>query len=511
MSKTAFSLMQFAALGALLSWHPVLSAAQRGEDIRNPAVAGQFYPADAKQLRKAIQQYLDDAVPGRADQAVALVVPHAGYAYSGQIIADGYSQVRDQRPDTVVILGTNHTTAGFDAISVYPNGAFRTPLGDVPIDQELADAICARAGDCNTNRRVHLQEHSIEVQLPFVQVVFPRSRIVPVVIAAGDPEKCIRFGGTLAGILKGRRTLIVASSDLSHYPSYADAMQADRETLEAIASLDAVKFLAAVRTIMSRQIRNLATCACGEAPILASMAAARSMGAAGARVVSYANSGDALVGDKSRVVGYGAVVMGGPGGSGSVPKGASASSPSLPLESSDKRALLAFARKALEQYLTTQTLPLARGFAARLEAPQGAFVTLKKHGQLRGCIGHLSADTPLSRTVGAMALQAGLNDPRFPPLTTGELREVEIEISVLTPVRPVGHASEIKVGRDGVILQKGERSAVFLPQVAVENGWECPEMLDNLCLKAGLPAGSWKEGARLFVFQAIVFSETDQP
>jgi len=144
-----------------------------------------------------------------------------------------------------------------------------------------------------------------------------------------------------------------------------------------------------------------------------------------------------------------------------------------------------------------------------MERPQGAFVTLKKRGQLRGCIGHMAEDCALGQTVGAMAIQAAVNDPRFRPVTLAELAELEIEISVLTPWKAISAAEDIVVGRDGVVLIKDGKSAVFLPQVATENGWGHREMLDNLCLKAGLPAGSWKKGAKLYVFQADVFAESE--
>ncbi|MFH1573419.1 MAG: AmmeMemoRadiSam system protein B [Acidobacteriota bacterium] len=485
------------------------AAAQAGRDVRIPAVAGQFYPSDPKALRQAITQFLEEAVSVQVRGAVGLIVPHAGYAYSGQICADGYRQVRGLSPDVVVLLGTNHTTGGFGGVSLYDRGAFRTPLGDAQVEESLASALLAEGKGWNADRSVHLREHSVEVQVPFIQVVFPRARILPMVVGAGDPGHLGRLGEALARALRGRRALIVASSDLSHYPAYADANRVDRETLVAMAALDPAGFGSAVERIMRRNIPNLDTCACGEAPIMVALAAAKAMGAREARVVSYANSGDALIGDKGRVVGYGAAVLCSGSQSPAVREGPATDSGAPLLGLRDKKALLVFARTSLERYLTSQTIPLARGLSARLQVPQGAFVTIKKQGQLRGCIGHMASDTPLGQTVGAMTLQAALHDPRFRPLQHSEFPEVEIEISVLTPYRQIASASEIQVGRDGVILIKGGRSAVFLPQVAVENGWDYPELLDNLCLKAGLPAGSWKEGARLLVFQADVFSEEE--
>jgi hypothetical protein len=310
--------------------------------------------------------------------------------------------------------------------------------------------------------------------------------------------------------LKNKRSLIVASSDLSHYPSAEDAKIADRETLAAISKLDPDAFRATVQEHVDRRIPNLVTSACGEAPILVAIAAAKSLGATHGVVVSYANSGDTSVGDRSRVVGYGAVALTAEGEK----KNSSVSAPpttavmSTPLTSADKKALLAFARETLSRLFLTDTVPYARGFNANLQQPRGAFVTLKKKGELRGCIGRIIGDEPLGKLVGTMAIQSAFNDSRFRPLAADELNNIEIEISVLTPMKQVGGAADVVVGRDGVVLRKDGHSAVFLPQVATEQGWNREEMLDNLCRKAGMETGCWKQGAQFSTFKAIVFSES---
>jgi AmmeMemoRadiSam system protein A len=272
-----------------------------------------------------------------------------------------------------------------------------------------------------------------------------------------------------------------------------------------------MSFKSRIKTQLSEGIKNLLTCAFGEAPILACMIAAKLLGATHGIVLSYANSGDASVGTQSRVVGYGAVALvGGPDKSASSTQQLQApSSAATELQNSEKKLLLAFARETIRRYLTTGTTPLARAFTPRLRAPQGAFVTLTKHGDLRGCIGRIPPDLELAKTVGAMALEAAFNDPRFSPLTLKELSDVEIEISVLTPMKPVEKADQIRVGKDGVVLEKSGRSAVFLPQVATEQHWGRDEMLDHLCMKAGLPAGCWGKGAKFSVFQADLFSESE--
>jgi len=481
-------------------------------DVREPAVAGKFYSDSAVKLRLAIEKFLQDAVPVKVKKPIAIIVPHAGYIYSGQICADGFKQAGNQQYDVIVVLGTNHTSADFHKISLYPGDGFRTPLGTAPVEKDVISLLQnADPADCTLDKSLHESEHSVEVMVPFIQVVFPKAKIVPVVVGSPDMEMCARFGQALSKVLKNRRALIVASSDLSHYPAAEDANTVDRETLAAIAKLDPAAFRATAQAHGNKNIPNLVTSACGEAPIMATMAAAKSLGATHGVVVSYANSGDLSIGERSRVVGYGAVVLTAEGEDKniSVPGQPSRDSLSAPLVSADKKALLAFARETISRIFLTDTVPLARGFNENLQQPRGVFVTLKKKGELRGCIGRIIGDEPLCKLVGAMAVQAAFNDRRFQPLTAGELNDTNIEISVLTPMKKVAGASDIVVGRDGVLLSKDGRSAVFLPQVATEQGWNREELLDNLCLKAGLTAGSWKAGAQLSTFQAIVFSESE--
>lgn len=478
--------------------------------IREPAVAGQFYPSDAARLKQALQDYLKDALPPKPNRPLALVVPHAGYVYSAQIAADAFRQASGHRYDVVVILGANHSAAGFNRISVYSGAGYRTPLGVAETDRGVADALVKEDPDCVFDQATQAQEHSIEVQIPFVQHLFPGVKIVPVLVGTDEPAVCVRLGRALAKVLKDRQPLILASSDLSHYPSAKDAPGVDRRTLESIASLSPETFLTATNAEMARGVSELATTACGAAPIMAAMAAASGLGATRGIVISYANSSDVAVGDTTRVVGYGTVAFtaGEHGRDTSVlEKMTPPASSSDPLNAADKKALLALARDTLRRYLSTETLPLVRGFSPRAERVQGAFVTLKKRGELRGCIGQIIGTAPLSRVVSMMAIEAALNDTRFDKVRASELDSLEIEISALTPPKAVPSANAIVVGRDGVILQKGSQSAVFLPQVATEQGWDRDEMLDNLCQKGGMPSGCWRSGAKLLTFQADVFSE----
>jgi len=481
-------------------------------DVREPVLAGKFYPASAPKLKLAIEKFMEDAVPVNVNKPVAIIVPHAGYIFSGQICADGFKQASKEQYDVAVILGTNHTRPELRKISLYPGDGFRTPLGTALIDREVVSALVEQApDDCILDTSLHEQEHSVEVIVPFVQVVFPSAKIVPVVVGSPDLHMSSRFGQALAKVLKNKRALIIASSDLSHYPNAKAAAIVDKETLKAIATLDPAAFQSTIQSHMDRRIPQLSTSACGEAPIITAMAAAKALGATRGVVVSYANSGDTSFGEQSRAVGYGTVVFTADE-SGKSSSQSDQSAP-VPLTSSfrpsDKRALLVFARETISRIILTDTIPLARGFGPHLQQPQGVFVTLKKKGELRGCIGRIIGDEPLCKLVGTMALQAALNDRRFLPLSADELNDIDIEISVLTPLKRVSGAADIVAGRDGIVLNKEGRSAVFLPQVASEQGWNRQELLDNLCLKAGLSAECWNKGAHFSTFQAVVFSEAE--
>ncbi|MBN1825562.1 MAG: AmmeMemoRadiSam system protein B [Candidatus Eisenbacteria bacterium] len=485
-------------------------AGNEGPGVREPAVAGSFYPEDPDRLRLAVRAFLNEAPVKEKGTALAILAPHAGYIYSGQIAADAWRQAAELPIETVVILGTNHTTAPFRGASVWGSGAYGTPLGDAPVDAEFAARLREEDDRFVFRADTHRKEHSVEVQVPFAQILFPEARIVPMVIGDKDAEMCRALGRAIGRIASPGRTLIVASTDLSHYPAYDDAVRSDHAVLRAVASLDPSEVKRTIAREMDRGAADLSTCACGEGPILVAMHAALEMGADHATVVSYANSGMAAIGNPDRVVGYGAVAFSSGGGGtdlAALESPAPAREVDGPLTGEQRAWLIDLARRSVEQYMLTGTAPLARPDDPALLARRGAFVTLKKRGELRGCIGHMKEDLPLARTVGAMALQAAFNDRRFQPVQWEEWRDITVEISVLTPFREIDGPEKIVIGRDGVLLKKDGRSAVYLPQVAPEQGWDREETLDHLCAKAGLPGGCWKRGAALYTFQAEVFAE----
>jgi len=463
-------------------------------DVRPPAVAGQFYPGDPDSLARDVDRFI--AAAGDVDvdgDVVGIVAPHAGYVYSGGVAGHAYAAVKGRAYDTVVVVAPSHRVA-FRGTAIYARGAYETPLGVVPVDADLAAAIIDSSAGIVDEPRVHRDEHSLEVQVPFLQRALGRFAIVPIVMGDQSRSAVRTLGERIASAVaaaRGRRVLLVASTDLSHYHEAFD--------LDGLA-----------RLLASGECE-----ACGGGPTAAVMTAARALGADAARVLAYATSGD-VTGDTDQVVGYMSAVLvraasapdaAGAGGSGA------ATAPSGPagLTPSDRKALLALARAAIADELGLPAPPTPPLRSPVFDADRGAFVTLHERGQLRGCIGYVRAVRPLREAVAEMAVQAAFHDPRFAAVTAEEFADIDIEISVLSPLEVVTDVSRIEVGRDGLIVQEGSRSGLLLPQVATEQGWDRETFLDHTCLKAGLPAGSWRrKGVVILSFTAEVFGEKDE-
>jgi AmmeMemoRadiSam system protein B/AmmeMemoRadiSam system protein A len=485
--------------------------------VRRPAVAGTFYPGGAQELGRVVDEFLKNAdtpetrVEGRV---IGIISPHAGYAYSGQVAAHAYSAVRGGDYDVVILIGPSHR-APVAAAAVYTSGSFSTPLGSVPVDERLAEDIVSLGDDFADDPGAHVAEHSLEVQLPVLQRVLKDFKIVPMVTRDLPPDRCEQLGRALAASVKGRKALFVGSSDLSHYPAYDDANRVDRETVESWKTMDLEAIYSKEEAMMRRPARNLATTACGSSAVMITMAACKALGADAVAVLNYANSGD-VSGDKTEVVGYAAAAIykssGGGAGEGpsreAVVRKPAAAGDGGALGRADRKKLLSVARVSIDAVLRRRPLPDFKLTESSLSGHQGAFVTLHRDGQLRGCIGRFTADEPLYKVVSQMAVAAATQDTRFPPVTLPELDKVEIEISVLSPLRKMGDVSELELGKHGIYVMKGPRGGCYLPQVADETGWSKEEFLRHCCLeKAGLESDAWKKDADVYLFTAEVFSE----
>lgn len=458
--------------------------------VRQPAVAGSFYPGTAEALRDAVSSMLDKATaPAVSGRVVALVSPHAGYIYSGQVAAYAYNTVRGRQFDAVIVVAPSHRVH-FRGSSIYREGPYKTPLGEVDIAADVADEIAKADPSVTARSDAHQQEHSLEVQVPFLQMTVPNLKLVPIVMGDQSPDACRRLAAAIAAAAAKRTVLLVASTDLSHFHDYDEAVRLDRIVIERIKAYDPDG--------LARDLDLMKCEACGGGPVVTVMLAARQLGASKSVILSYANSGD-VTGDRSSVVGYLAAAL----------VGESSVGVDLGLKDADKAELLRIARKSIEAVVLGKTVPKFTADSPILGEKMGAFVTLTEGGELRGCIGHIVGTQPLYQTVSQMAIAAATDDPRFSPLSSDEVGRIAIEISVLTPLRKVTSPEEIEVGRDGIYLEKGHNRGLLLPQVATEYGWDRHEFLDHTCLKAGLPRGSWREGANIQIFSAQIFNEAD--
>lgn len=466
---------------------------------RQPAVAGQFYPPSRDQLATTVDElFRNGRGSPSAGSPLALIVPHAGYVFSGGVAASGFLQLDPDREfDNVFLLGASHHV-GFEGVSVYASGDFLTPLGRVPVNRDLARSLLKSSPVFVEREDAHRDEHSLEVELPFLQRRLKHAfKIVPILLGTQSVETCEKLAGVLKQYFTARN-LFVISTDFSHYPGYSDAVATDRITADAVTSNRPDRLLSALAGNERKRIPNLLTSMCGWPAVYTLMKITE--GEKGIRYhrILYRNSGDEAGGDSSQVVGYCAITVTREGSVGQ-----------FQLSPREKRALLAIARSALEEYLQSGRLPEVGSdrLTAALRTPCGAFVTLQKQGQLRGCIGRFDASEPLHSVVQQMAVAAGTQDYRFDPVQKRELASLNFEISVLTPLRRISSPDEIQMGKHGIYIRKNGRSGTFLPQVAQETGWTRDEFLGHCAQdKAGLGWDGWKD-AELYVYEAIVFSE----
>jgi len=482
-------------------------------NVRKAVAAGEFYPGDKATLEKHVDALLRQADPPKITAPIrAIMVPHAGYVYSGPVAAYAYKELEGRNFKTVILISNSHTE-WFNGISVYKKGSFETPLGLVPIDEEKAAKLLASSSKILDRPRTHEEDHVLEVQLPFLQRVLKDFKIVPLLFGNDDPALSKVLADALKKIVDDK-TLIVASTDMSHYPAYDDATSTDRETLQAIHTGQVDALDAMLKRHVEKGIPNAETFLCGVSGVRTVLLLTQTLGPTVPVFLKYENSGDTSVGDKNRVVGYGAVAF--------VAKRSTipAASPAIAAEKKiaadekgmtppEKKELLEIARSTVESYVQTKKIPAFSPASPALRRPRGAFVTLKENGQLRGCIGRFDASGPLFLTIQQMAISAALQDPRFSPVSADELDQLEYEISVLSPLKKIKTADEIKLGKHGVQVSKGLYHGVFLPQVATETGWNKEDFLSELCSqKAGLSRNCWKDpGVDLQVFTADVFSE----
>lgn len=481
-----------------------MSSQNRTAD-RQPIAAGSFYPADQQTLTKEIASLFASCNEAPALTGVrALIAPHAGYIYSGKIAAAALSATSpDASFSNIFLIGSSHVMA-FDGASVYNTGDFITPLGNASVNKEIANKLKNENKVFNFPVNAHLQEHSLEVQVPLIQYYFKETpRLVPIVIGTTD-LKTIR---AIADALKPWFTdenLFIISSDFSHYPNYKDAVEIDTKTAEAIITGNPSTFLATLRDNESENVPGLLTSMCGWTSGLLLLEMIKGNEELEIKKIDYANSGDTPYGDKTRVVGYNALA---------VVEKRNVKGPvkheELKITGKEKDNLFSIARNSIRSKLYEDKTYLVdeKNVTGNLRNAYGAFVTLKINGELRGCIGRFVSADPLFKVVEVSALSSAFDDPRFAPISKEEFDKLEFEITVLGPMKRINNINEIVLGKHGIYIKKDYRAGTMLPQVAIENKWTVEQFLGYTARdKAGIGWDGWKD-AELYIYEGLVLEE----
>jgi len=498
------------------------------KSVLRSSLAGRWYPADAEVLSKQIAGFFEKAEVKPIDNVIAFILPHAGYQFSGQTAVFGL-KTTDKKYKRVIIIGPSHRVPMEEVLSVPRVTHYETPLGEIPLDVEFIDKLLEYSVFQNVPH-THKYEHSVQIEVPLLQYHANDFELVPIV-AGHCSFETINKAGIILKSLVDNETLVIASSDFVHYGrnySYVPFTQdipeqikkLDMGAYEHIARLDSKGFL-------EYKQRTGATI-CGYVPIAILLSMLDK--AVEAKLTNYNTSG-ALMGDFTNSVSYLSVAFCGTWGN--CPEIEPQISPTE-LTEEDKKQLLTLARKSLVHFLENRRIPQASDLniavSDAMKCQRAAFVTLKKvpviensefenrdsyqvshkKPQLRGCIGDIFPQRPLYKSVITNAINAGVYDRRFFPVTEAECNDITIEISALTAPKPIASPEDIRIGIDGVVLNKNGHSAVFLPQVAPEQGWDVNQMLTRLSLKAGLGADDWKQDANFLVFQAVVFGEEER-
>jgi len=463
--------------------------------IRKEAVAGLWYPDNATELTEMLENFdkqnCDNEIKN-VKNASGLIVPHAGFIYSGHTASCGFKAVKDNNYEVAVILGTSHRFRE-GVVSVYDGSFAKTPLGNLKINRELTEKLLKNDEKIEFIEKIHSQEHSLEAELPFIRYYLGDIEIVLVLASTEDEETLLKTGEIISAWIKqsGKKTLVVASSDMSHYHSYEDAVKMDRKTISLI---EAGNPKALETSINSKKCEL-----CGWDSLKIFNKIMKDLNALKPELIHYENSGDAVPGSREKgVVGYMAMTFSKEEEKGNY------------YEKSLRENLLKSARESIAYTLKNKKeFKPEKPENKKLNEERAVFVTLKINKELRGCIGQMFATGPLYLAVTQMAHSAAFKDPRFSPLTEDELKKVHIEISVLTPMKKVKDWKEIKNGIDGIWIKKGYHQGVFLPQVATETGWDLETFLSNLCThKAGLPADCYKDPeTEIYKYQVELFEE----
>ena len=400
--------------------------------IREPVVAGQFYPASPSQLKAMIEELVDEKAT--KEEVIGLVSPHAGYIYSGPVAGAVISKIKFK--DTFIIMGPNHTGSG-KPLSIMTQGTWKTPLGEVEIDSELGKQILATSSYLQEDNVAHLYEHSIEVQLPFLQYFKPDIKLVPIILAYSSGATYKEIGKEIAKAIKdlNREVVIIASSDMTHYEPHESAKRKDAQAIEAMLDLNEDELL--------KRVEELNISMCGYAPAVSLISAAKELGAKGAELVRYQTSGDTS-GDYSAVVGYAGIII----------------------TKEEIHPLVKLAKETVETYVKEGKTPQPKELTPEMKEKAGVFVSIHKLEQLRGCIGTIEPQKDnLAEEIITNAVSSASRDPRFPPIAPDELKDLDYSVDVLTTPEPIANKDQLDPKKYGVIVECGMRRGLLLPDL----------------------------------------------
>ncbi|UCC39383.1 MAG: AmmeMemoRadiSam system protein B [Candidatus Aminicenantes bacterium] len=476
MRKKTLAVLLTLSLCVSLTW---------SQGIRKAVYAGSWYEKTPEKLSRQIDFFLQNVKqePLPSKSIVALIAPHAGHVFSGPVAAFSYSLVQGKDYETVVIIAPSHRY-GFEGCSIYLKGGYETPLGVAKIDEILASQI-SKASGFKYIPEAHSEEHSVEIQLPFIQKTLPQAKIVPIVMGYQIKQTISTLSNALAKILPDKNVLVVASTDMSHQLPKKRANYIDTNTASLIKDFKT--------NTLIRKIERRENIMCGGGPVVSTLLYAQKRGDTKAHILHYADSSQ-YGSSENNVVGYLAAAI-----------YTDVKAPEFSLTPEEKKELLHIAREAIKLLVLENKLLNYEPQNSKLLTKRGAFVTLKKRSRLRGCIGFIEPVMPLYQTVIQAALYAACRDQRFSPVTPEELKDLEIEISVLSPLKKIKNPRLVKVGKHGLVISMGDKKGLLLPQVPVENQWSRETFLQQACLKSGLRPDAWKRGAEIYIFEAIVF------
>jgi AmmeMemoRadiSam system protein B/AmmeMemoRadiSam system protein A len=483
-------------------------SAEPAKNVLTSPLAGAWYPADADALKKQIDDLFEKASVTPIDNVIALILPHAGYQYSGPTAAMALKSI-NRKYKRVVIIGPSHRVPMEEVLSVSRAAAYKTPLGQVPLDVEFIDKLLKFPVFQNVPETDEY-EHSVQIEVPLLQHSQAGFKLVPIVAGQCSLETIDKAAGILSSLIDND-TLVIASSDFVHYGPNYDYVPFKQDIPEQLKKLDMGAFEHISKLDgpgLYDYRRKTGATICGYIPITILLTMLGK--SAEAHLINYATSGE-QAGDYTNSVSYLSVAF---TGTWQTRPEAQQKTATPALTEDDKKQLLLLARKTMVYALQNRRVPDASDLGIEISdamrPARAAFVTLNKNGALRGCIGDIFPRQPLYKSVVMNAINACVNDRRFPPVSQDELKDITIEISALTVPAPISSPDQIRIGVDGVVLNKNGSTAVFLPQVAPEQGWDVNEMLTHLSLKAGLPPDTWKQGASFLVFQADVFGENEK-